>query len=50
MPSGLSSEDVFTKKVLDGKSVEASYKSAADAEFFDNIYAFDVTFRATVAH
>ena len=50
MPSGLSSEDVFIKKVLDGKSVEASYKSAADAEFFDNIYAFDVTFRAAVAH
>ena len=50
MPSGLSSQDVFTKKVLDGKSVEASYKSAAEAEFFDNTYAFDVTFRATVAH
>jgi len=50
MPSGLSSQDVFTKKVLDGKSVDASYKSAAAAEFFDNIYAFDVTFRAAVAH
>ena len=49
MPSGLSSADVFTKKVLDGKVVEASYKSAGDAEFFDNTYSFDVTFRATVA-
>ena len=29
-PSGLSSDDVFTKKVLDGKLVEGSYKSAAD--------------------
>ena len=50
MPSGLSSDDVFTKKVLDGKLVEGSYKSAADEEFFGNTYAFDVTFRATIAH
>ena len=50
MPSGLSSDDVFTKKVLDGKFVEGSYKSAADEEFFGNTYAFDVTFRATIAH
>jgi hypothetical protein len=50
MPSGLSSEDVFTKKVLDGKFVEGSYKSAAAEEFFGNTYAFDVTFRASVAH
>jgi hypothetical protein len=49
MPSGLSSADVFTKKVLDGKVVEASYKSAAPGDFFDNTYSFDVTFRATVA-
>jgi hypothetical protein len=49
MPSGLSSADVFTKKVLDGKVVEGSYKSAADAEFFGNTYSFDVTFRAIVA-
>jgi hypothetical protein len=49
MPSGLSSQDVFTKKVLDGKLVEASYKSAAPAEFFDNTYSFDVTFRAPIA-
>jgi hypothetical protein len=49
MPSGLSSADVFTKTVLDGKVVEASYKSAADAEFFDNTYSFDVTFRAPIA-
>jgi len=50
MPSGLSSDDVFTKKILDGKTVEGSYKSAAAAEFFDNTYAFDVTFRAVVGH
>ena len=50
MPSGLSSDDVFTKKILDGKYVEGSYKSAAAEEFFGNTYAFDVTFRATVAH
>ncbi|HLJ21098.1 MAG TPA: hypothetical protein VKU84_12910, partial [Stellaceae bacterium] len=49
MPSGLSSDDVFTKKVLDGKVVEGSYKSATPAEFFDNTYSFDVTFRAAVA-
>ena len=49
MPSGLSSEDVFTKKILDGKVVEANYKSAAPAEFFDNTYSFDVTFRAPIA-
>jgi hypothetical protein len=50
MPSGLSTADVFTKKVLDDKVVEGSYKSAAEAEFFGNTYAFDVTFRAAIAH
>lgn len=50
MPSGLSSDDVFTKKALDDKVVEGSYKSAAEEEFFGNSYAFDVTFRAAVAH
>ncbi len=49
-PSGLSSADVFTKKVFDGKIVDGSYKSAAGDEFFGNTYAFDVTFRAAVAH
>ena len=49
-PSGLSTADVFTKKVLDGKVVDASYKSAEEAEFFGNKYAFDVTFRANIAH
>jgi hypothetical protein len=49
MPSGLSTADVFTKKVLDGKVVEGGYKSAADGEFFGNTYSFDVSFRATVA-
>ncbi len=49
MPRGLSSEDVFTKKVLDPKLVEVSYKSAAPAEFFDNTYSFDVAFRAPIA-
>lgn len=50
VPSGLSSADLFTKTVLDGKVVEASYKSAAPGDFFGNSYAFDVTFRATIAH
>lgn len=50
MPSGLSSADVFTKKVLDDKVVEGSYKSAAEEEFFGNTYEFDVTFRAAIAH
>jgi len=49
MPSGLSSADVFTKKVLDDKVVAGSYKSAAEEEFFGNTYAFDVTFRAAIA-
>jgi hypothetical protein len=50
VPSGLSSADVFTKTALDGKVVEGSYKSAAPGEFFGSTYAFDVTFRATIAH
>lgn len=50
MPSGLSSDDVFTKKVLDGKTVEGSYKSGPNDEFFGNTYAFDVTFSAEIAH
>jgi hypothetical protein len=49
-PSGLSSEDVFTKTQLDDKVVEASYKSAEEAEFFGNHYSFDVAFRAPIAH
>ena len=49
-PSGLSSADVFVKTVLDEKVVAGSYKSAEAAEFFGNTYAFDVTFRAVVAH
>jgi hypothetical protein len=49
MPSGLSSADVFTKTVLDDKVVEGSYKSAEEAEFFGNHYAFDVAFRAAIA-
>jgi hypothetical protein len=47
-PSGLSSEDVFTKKVFDGKTVEGSYKSAKEHEFFGDTYAFDVSFRADI--
>ena len=47
-PSGLSSADVFTKKVFDGKTVEGSYKSAKVSEFFGETYAFDVSFRADV--
>lgn len=47
-PSGLSSADVFTQKVFDGKIVEASYKSAKESEFFGNTYSFDVAFRADI--
>jgi len=47
-PSGLSSEDVFTKKVFDGKTVEGRYKSAKLHEFFGDTYAFDVTFSAAI--
>ncbi len=50
MPSGLSSDDVFTKTVFDGKTVAGSYKSGPNDEFFGNTYAFDVTFNATIAH
>ena len=50
MPSGLSSADPFTKKVLDDKVVAGNYKSAEEAEFFGNTYSFDVTFRAAIAH
>lgn len=50
VPSGLSSDDVFTKKILDSKLVEGSYKSASNEEFFGNTYAFDVAFRAIIAH
>ena len=49
-PSGLSSEDAFTKTVLDGKIIEGAYKSAKDAEFFGNVFGFDVSFRALIAH
>jgi len=49
-PSGLSSADVFTKKVFDGKTVDGNYKSAATEEFFGSTYAFDVTFKAAIAH
>lgn len=47
-PSGLSSADVFTKKVFDGKTVEGSYKSAKESEFFGETYAFDVSFKANI--
>jgi hypothetical protein len=47
-PSGLSSEDVFTKKTFDGKTVEGRYKSAKQREFFGNTYAFDVAFKADI--
>jgi len=50
VPTGLSSADVFTKTALDGKLVEGSYKSAAPGDFFGSTYAFDVTFRAIIAH
>ncbi len=47
-PSGLSNTDVFTKKELDDKFVEGSYKSAEEAEFFGNHFSFDVSFRAPI--
>jgi hypothetical protein len=47
-PSGLSSEDVLTKKTFDGKTVDGRYKSAKPHEFFGNTYAFDVAFRADI--
>jgi hypothetical protein len=47
-PSGLSSADVFTKKVFDGKTVEGSYKSAKESEFFGETYSFDVSFKAPI--
>jgi hypothetical protein len=50
MPSGLNSADVFTKTVLDDKVIEGSYKSAEPEEFFDDTYAFDVSFRAAIVH
>jgi hypothetical protein len=49
-PSSLSTADVFTKNILDGKVVDGGYRSAAAEEFFGNTYAFDVTFRAVVGH
>lgn len=47
-PSGLSSEDVFTKKTLDGKTVDGRYMSAKPHEFFGNTYSFDVSFKADI--
>jgi hypothetical protein len=47
-PSGLSSADVFTKKVFDGRTVEGSYKSAKESDFFGETYSFDVSFKADV--
>ena len=47
-PSGLSSADVYTSKVFDGKTVEGSYKSAKPGEFFGETYSFDVSFRAEI--
>ena len=49
-PSGLSTADVFTKKVFDGKTIEGGYKSAKPHEFFGDTYSFDVSFRADVVH
>ncbi|HEY3350489.1 MAG TPA: hypothetical protein VGM13_12000 [Thermoanaerobaculia bacterium] len=49
-PSGLSSADVFTKKVFDGKTVEGRYKSAKESEFFGETYSFDVSFKADITH
>jgi len=49
-PSGLSTADVFTAATLDDKTVDGAYKSAAPGEFFGSTYAFDVRFRAAIAH
>lgn len=48
-PSGLDSADVFTKRIFTSKSVDASYKSSTEHEFFGDTYAFDVTFRLAIA-
>ena len=47
-PSGLSSDDVFTKKVFDGKTIEGRYKAAKTHEFFGETYSFDVFFKADI--
>ncbi len=47
-PSGLSSADVFTKKIFDEKTVSGSYKSDKPHEFFGDTYAFDVSFEAEI--
>ncbi len=47
-PSGLSSDDVFTKKTFDGKTVEGRYKAAKKHEFFGETYSFDVSFKADI--
>ena len=47
-PSGLSSEDVFTKQVFDGQVAQGRYASAKPREFFGNSFSFDVAFRAAV--
>jgi hypothetical protein len=49
-PSGLSTADVFTKSIFDGKVADGEYKSTEPAEFFGNTYTFDVRFRAIIGH
>ena len=47
-PSGLSSEDVFTKETFDARTVAGRYRSAKEKEFFGNTYSFDVAFHADI--
>jgi hypothetical protein len=49
MPSGLSTADAFTRNLFDDKVADCAYTSAEPAEFFGNIYAFDVRFRAIIS-
>ena len=47
-PSGIDSSDVLTVKKFAAKSIDATYKSSAEHDFFGDSYAFDVTFRADI--
>lgn len=49
-PSGLSTADVYTKSILDAKTVEGSYQSEAGKEFFGNTFGFNIRFRAAIGH
>lgn len=48
-PSGLDSSDVFAKKSITAKAVDARYTSSAEHEFFGDTYSFAVSFRLAIA-